>query len=64
MSDARGGDIDNRSIPRVNEKAPEEEKVTLEDIQAMKQMIKEIRRNPDLLYDYSSAFRRHFDKGK
>eukprot|EP00578_Thalassiosira_sp_NH16_P016095 CAMPEP_0181119892 /NCGR_PEP_ID=MMETSP1071-20121207/23841_1 /TAXON_ID=35127 /ORGANISM="Thalassiosira sp., Strain NH16" /LENGTH=92 /DNA_ID=CAMNT_0023204463 /DNA_START=163 /DNA_END=441 /DNA_ORIENTATION=- len=33
-----------------------QEEVTLQDLQAMKQMIKEIRQNPELLYTYSQIF--------
>jgi len=53
-SDA-GGVLDGNATSMGREEKAQEE-VTLQDLQAMKQMIHEIRQNPELLYKYSPAF--------
>jgi len=50
-----GGILDSNATSMGREENAREE-VTLQDLQAMKQMIREIRQNPELLYKYSPAF--------
>mmetsp|Transcript_24683 Transcript_24683/g.40201 ORF Transcript_24683/g.40201 Transcript_24683/m.40201 type:complete len:116 (+) Transcript_24683:197-544(+) len=50
-----GGILDSTATSTGREENAQEE-VTLQDLQAMKQMIREIRQNPELLYKYSPAF--------
>mmetsp|Transcript_28208 Transcript_28208/g.51017 ORF Transcript_28208/g.51017 Transcript_28208/m.51017 type:complete len:127 (+) Transcript_28208:108-488(+) len=61
MDDLGGGLDDNATTMHQDEEVKEQ--VTVQDLQAMKQMIREIRQNPELLYEYSPAFshyaRRH-----
>jgi len=59
-SDARGlGDDDTathtKNLIRQDQESREEE-ITAQDLQAMKQMIREIRQRPQLLYEYSPVF--------
>ena len=60
--DDLGGDLDDNATA-MHQDEEVKEQVTVHDLQAMKQMIREIRQNPELLYEYSPVFshyaRRH-----
>ena len=55
-SDLEGDSDENTKLMRQDS---EDKEVTVEDLKAMKQMIREIRENPDLLYQYSTTLSHH-----